>query len=87
MALRIHVHPGSRHPRVTAPHGTGLDADCCVYVAERPIDGRATEAALALLAITLGLPRRCLTLAAGASSRTKLVEVMGSIPPGFPAAP
>ena len=46
-----------------------------VSVTERAVDGRATEAALSALADALAVPRRCLRLVTGATSRTKVVEV------------
>jgi uncharacterized protein YggU (UPF0235/DUF167 family) len=46
-------------------------------VAAAPADGRANASLLRLLARSLGLPPSALTLAAGASSRTKLVDVDG----------
>jgi uncharacterized protein YggU (UPF0235/DUF167 family) len=46
-----------------------------VRVAERAVDGRATEAALVALAAALGVRRREVTLVTGATSRTKVAEV------------
>ena len=48
-----------------------------VRVAAAPADGRATAAALRLLARALGVPVSRLTLAAGTRSRTKVVDVEG----------
>jgi uncharacterized protein YggU (UPF0235/DUF167 family) len=46
----------------------------------RAVDGQATEAALAAVAAAFGLRRRAVTLVAGASSRTKILEVEGADP-------
>jgi hypothetical protein len=44
------------------------------------VDGKATEAALASVANAFGVRRAAVTLVAGASSRTKIVEVAGGDP-------
>jgi hypothetical protein len=48
-----------------------------VRVAQRAVDGRATEAALAAVAEAFGVRRRAVTLIMGATSRTKVVDVEG----------
>ena len=42
-----------------------------------PVDGEANAALLAFLARTLGVSKRQVTLARGATSKTKLIEVEG----------
>jgi uncharacterized protein len=49
-----------------------------VRVRERAEDGRATAAALAMVAAAFGVRRHAVTLLAGASSRTKIVDVAGA---------
>ena len=44
------------------------------------MDGKATEAALTSVASAFGVRRRAVTLVAGTSSRTKIVEVAGGDP-------
>jgi hypothetical protein len=51
-----------------------------VRVSARAVDGQATEAALAAVATAFGLRRRAVTLVAGATSRTKIIEVEGAEP-------
>ena len=46
-------------------------------VAARAERGRANEALLDLVAETLGVPRRGVTLVAGAGARDKVIEVNG----------
>jgi len=48
-----------------------------IRVTPAPERGRATEAALRLLAETLSVPRRNLSLVSGHASRDKLVSVAG----------
>jgi uncharacterized protein YggU (UPF0235/DUF167 family) len=76
MRITVWVRPGSASPGVGGEHGGAL----VVRVSARAVDGRATEAALAALAEAFGVRRRAVTLIAGASSRTKLVDVAGADP-------
>jgi uncharacterized protein YggU (UPF0235/DUF167 family) len=46
-------------------------------VAERAVDGKATQAALAAVAEAFGVRRRQVTLVSGATSRTEVVDVDG----------
>ncbi len=46
----------------------------------RAVGGNATKAALSALAAALGVPRGAVTLVAGASSRTKIVDITGADP-------
>lgn len=65
------MRPGASRPGVGGSH----DGVLLVRVAERADGGKATEASLRALAAALGLPRQSVSLARGASSRRKLVEV------------
>ena len=71
MQITIRVKPGSAHPSV------GSERDCAliVRVSARAVDGRATEAALAAVADSFGISRSAIRLIAGASSRTKIVDI------------
>ncbi|MEZ4503256.1 MAG: DUF167 domain-containing protein [Dehalococcoidia bacterium] len=51
-----------------------------VRVTAPPVDGRANEALVRLLARHLRVPRGAITLVSGATARTKLVEVEGLEP-------
>jgi uncharacterized protein len=51
-----------------------------VRVSARAVDGQATAAALAAVAAAFGVRRQAVTLIAGRSSRTKIVEVAGADP-------
>jgi hypothetical protein len=48
-----------------------------VRVTAPPVDGRANEALLRLLARALGLPPSAVRLVAGESARSKIVEIDG----------
>jgi uncharacterized protein YggU (UPF0235/DUF167 family) len=54
-----------------------VDGALRVRVAAPPVDGAANEALLRVVADALGVPRSRVRLAAGASSRHKLIEVDG----------
>jgi len=74
--ITVWVRPGSARPGVGGERGGAL----IVRVSPRAVDGQATEAALAGVAAAFGLRRRAVTLVAGASSRTKILEVAGADP-------
>ena len=68
----VTVKPGSRKgPLVEAAD----DGALTVYVRERAVEGKATEAAARVLAEHLGVPRSRLELISGATSRIKRFRV------------
>lgn len=71
--VTIRVRPGAGTTKV----GGEYDGALVVRVSARPVDGQATEAALAAVAAAFGLRRRQVTLVTGAASRMKVVEVAG----------
>jgi uncharacterized protein (TIGR00251 family) len=78
LRVAIHLSPRAKSNRLlgiaAAPDGGhALKAS----VTAPPQDGRANEALLQLLARTWHLPRRDLSIVAGASSRKKTVRVAG----------
>lgn len=76
MRIAVRVRPGSARPGVGGQH----DGALVVRVSARAVDGQATAAALAAVAAAFGVRRRAVTLIAGASSRTKMVDVAGADP-------
>lgn len=70
--VAVRVKPNSRRPRIEAAPGGGLIA----HVAAPPSEGRANRELLERLATHLGLPKSRLRIRSGASSRTKLVEIL-----------
>jgi uncharacterized protein len=71
--LRLRVSPRAARGEVVGPYGTGWK----VRVSSPPEGGKATEEALALVAAALAVPRARVSLAGGASSRDKVVEIAG----------
>ena len=74
--ITVRVRPGSARPGVGGEH----DGALVVRVRERAVDGQATAAALAAVAAAFGVRRHAVTLIAGASSRTKIIDVAGADP-------
>jgi uncharacterized protein YggU (UPF0235/DUF167 family) len=74
--ITVWVRPGSPRPGV----GGERDGALVVRVSARPVDGHATEATLVAVAAAFGVRRRAVTLVAGTSSRTKVIEVEGADP-------
>lgn len=75
IAVAVKVHPKSRRPGLngTAANGARLR----VAVTDPPQDGRANRAVCAILAEALGLPTSAVRVAAGATSREKMLHVTG----------
>ncbi|HZY77853.1 MAG TPA: DUF167 domain-containing protein [Jatrophihabitantaceae bacterium] len=71
MRIAIRVRPGASRTAVGGNH----DGALIVRVGERAVDGKATAAALKAVAKALQVPGRDVVLVAGATSRTKTIEV------------
>ncbi len=72
--LAVRVHPGARRAGVA---GWMDDGTLKVAVTAPPADGRANRAVVELVADMVGVPRRQVTIARGAASRTKWLEIEG----------
>jgi uncharacterized protein YggU (UPF0235/DUF167 family) len=68
------VQPGSARPGVGGEHNGSL----VVRVSAPAVGGQATQAALTAVAAALRVRRRAVTVIAGGSSRTKIVQVEGA---------
>ncbi len=69
----VHVQPRAARSGIAGMHGSAVK----VRLQAPPVDGAANEALIALLAESLGVPRREVLILAGATSRLKRVEVRG----------
>ena len=69
----MRVVPGARQPGVVGRHGSAWK----VRVSAPPEDGRANQALVGLLADTLRLPRKAVSIVAGHGSRDKVVACEG----------
>lgn len=72
--LRLHVVPGARRAGVVGRHGEGWK----VRVTAAPERGKANDAVVRLVAATVGLPRKAVTIVSGHGTRDKTVEIAGA---------
>ena len=71
MILRIKVNPSAKHQSlVLQDDGTGVAS-----LKSPPVDGRANEELIRLLADTFKVPQRAITIKRGQSGRQKVVEI------------
>ena len=70
--LTVRVQPRSARPGLDR-----RDGDVVVRVASPPVEGRATEEALRVVADHLGLPRSAVTLRSGVRARVKIFVIDG----------
>ncbi len=73
--LAVRVTPRSRRPGIG---GMEADGALAVAVSAPPEDGKATAAAVELLAEHFGLPKRAFVLTQGASARRKRFKIEGT---------
>ncbi|WP_018872639.1 DUF167 domain-containing protein [Thioalkalivibrio sp. ALJ16] len=71
--LQVKVAPGSRRTAITGWMGDTLK----LQVQAAPEKGRANQAVIELLARDLGCPKSAIRVVAGASARSKTIEVEG----------
>ncbi len=69
--LVIAVMPNAKKTEVAGVHGDALK----VRLHAPPVDGKANEALIRYLSETLDLPKSCITLMHGQTSRRKLLEI------------
>ncbi len=67
----IRVQPRARRNAIIGEHGDALK----LALTAPPVEGRANEACIAFLADWLSVPRSSVSIAAGQSSRNKVVRV------------
>ena len=70
-SFRVHLQPMASHEQIVAE----ADGILKLRVTAPPVDGRANEACLRLLAKALGLPVSRLHISAGHHSRLKTIQV------------
>ena len=71
--LRIRVQPRARKTEVSGVHGQALK----IRLQAPPVDGKANRALLKYLAKRLDIPVSAIRLAAGESSRDKIIHLVG----------
>ena len=70
MIVQVTVKPGAKHPLIRES-STGL----IVYVHERAHDGEANIALVKALSNYYNVPKTCIQIKKGVSSRKKVVEI------------
>jgi hypothetical protein len=78
--VSVRVKPGSSRTKVGGQYGDRSAVQgtvLIVFVAQRAVDGAATEAVLKAVAKAFGLRRADVDLVRGLTSRTKVLELRG----------
>jgi hypothetical protein len=73
VTFAVKVHPRARKSAITGELGDALK----VSITAPPIDGKANEACIEFFANLLKVPRTSVSIAAGQSSRSKVIRVQG----------
>ena len=71
--LTVKVHPRARRTAITGRFGEAWKLD----LAGPPVDGKANEECIRFFAELAGVPRARVRIVAGATSRTKVIDVDG----------
>ncbi len=77
VVLALRVHPGARHAGLTGVHGDHGEA-LALRVTAPPVEGKANEAVLVVVADLLGVRRSSVELLSGTTARHKRVLVRGA---------
>ncbi len=71
--FQVKVHPRARKNAITGVVGDALK----LALTSPPVEGRANEACIAFLADVLNVPRSSVRIAAGETSRQKVIRIAG----------
>jgi uncharacterized protein (TIGR00251 family) len=71
--LSVRVQPRASRNEIAGRYGDGIK----IRLTAPPVDGAANEALVKFLARALDIPATSVTIVAGASARTKVVELVG----------
>jgi uncharacterized protein (TIGR00251 family) len=71
--FQVKVHPRAKKNAITGEVGDALK----LALTAPPLEGRANQACIEFLAEVLNVPRYSVTIAAGGSSRNKVIRVRG----------
>lgn len=73
VTFAVKVHPRARKNAITGELGDALK----VSLTAPPVEGKANEACIEFFANLLKVPRSSVTIAAGQTSRNKVIRVVG----------
>lgn len=71
ISFKLHVQPKASRNRIAGLHGDALK----LRVTAQPVEGAANRACIELLSKALDVPKSCLEISAGLSSRSKTIFV------------
>lgn len=71
LALNVYVQPRASKNRVTGMHGSAIK----ICVTAPPVENKANEAVIHLVADILGVPKSSVSIKSGRQSRTKKVLI------------
>ena len=71
VTFAVRLHPRAKKNAITGEHGDALK----IALTAPPVEGRANNALIAFLAELLKVPRASVSIAAGQSSRNKVVRI------------
>ncbi len=71
MLIRVKVHPQAKRERIEQLDENAFE----IWVREKPLEGKATDAVRRVLSQELGLSQQMIRLVRGANSRNKWFEV------------
>lgn len=72
LTLAVRAQPGAKKTAITGIYGEGDSAQLKIAVQSPPIEGRANEALIAVLAAAFDLPKHAVELVNGQLSRSKV---------------
>ena len=73
VSLKVRIHPRAKVNAITGKVGDALK----ISLTAPPVDGKANEACIEFFAKLLKVPRSSVTIAAGQTSRNKVIRVAG----------
>jgi len=76
VTFTIKVHPKARRERISGVLGDMLKLE----ITAPPLEGKANDACLTFFSDFLKVPRSSVTIAAGLSSRNKVIRIVGISP-------
>ena len=76
MLLKVYLQPKASKNEIVGPYRDGIK----VSVTAAPVEGRANEALIRLLAKEYGIPSSCIEMIKGFHSREKTLKISGAVP-------
>ena len=74
MRVKVRLTPRASREQVSGPDETGV---LHVRVCPPPVDGKANQAMIKLLARTFNIPKSSVTIVAGETGRNKMIDLPG----------